>query len=105
MDKKGTMSFDAPNDPLDPVFITKKGPMEKSAARREDSDDSDGDEMMRGSSLALRTKSNSRMVEKIPGDKRVSMHSTQLKRALIELFQRKDEYRLNEMVDILDHPV
>ena len=35
----------------------------------------------------------------------MSMHSTQLKRALVELFQRKQEYRLNEMVDLLDHPV
>ena len=77
MDKQGTLSFDAPNDPLDPVFITKSGNNDKAAARREDSDDSSGDEVKRSSSLALRTKSTtSRMAEKLPGDKRVSMHST-----------------------------
>ena len=32
------------------------------------------------------------------------MHSTELKRALIGLFQRQNEYRLKELVDILDHP-
>ena len=33
------------------------------------------------------------------------MHSTELKKNLISLFQRQEEYRLNELVDILDHPV
>ena len=40
-----------------------------------------------------------------PGAKRVSMHSTELKRNLISLFEQRDTFRLQELVDILNHPV
>ena len=33
------------------------------------------------------------------------MHSSELKRALIEMFQQKTEYTLNNLVEYLDHPV
>ena len=42
-DKQGTLSFDAPNDPLDPVFIHKSGQQHQSRDQQRllDSDDSD----------------------------------------------------------------
>ena len=109
LDKQSTKSFDAPNDPLDPVFITKNGQKESTAASKRSAfdnsdDDSNDEEVMRRSSLTLR-RASSKAAPKQQGDKRVSMHSSDLKRALIEMFQRRSEYRLNEMVEYLDHPV
>ena len=40
-----------------------------------------------------------------PGAKRVSMHSTELKKNLINLFEQRDTFRLQELVEILNHPV
>ena len=33
------------------------------------------------------------------------MHSTELKRQLINLFQQQEAFKLNELVDLLNHPV
>ena len=54
---------------------------------------------------APRARKASSMLMKQPGDKRVSMHSTELKRALISLFQKSAEHKLQTLVDTLDHPV
>jgi hypothetical protein len=36
---------------------------------------------------------------------RVSLSKKQLNANLLELFSKKEEYKLNELVDILNHPV
>ena len=33
------------------------------------------------------------------------MHSTELKRQLLNLFQQQETFKLNELVDLLNHPV
>ena len=33
------------------------------------------------------------------------MHSTELKRQLLNLFQQQEAFKLNELVDLLNHPV
>ena len=98
-DKQMTQMFNAPNDPVNPVFINKLGPNKKQGAMSFESSDDSDDQM---SQLNKRTASQ---LQKMPGEKRVSMHSSQLRKALIDLFQQRDEFRLNEMVDMLDHPV
>lgn len=121
LDKQSTKSYDAPDNPLDPVFISKKGPKEQmasaSSARKRggadmddlsdyESGDEDSDRMRMSSSLTLRKASGRAAGEKRQtSDKRISMPTEQLKRELIMMFQDKSEYRLNEMVEVLNHPV
>lgn len=71
LDKQGTIAFEAPTDPLNPVFISSKGP--GAAMQADDSDDSDSDRERR---LVTRKSAISTVPAKQPGEKRVSMHSS-----------------------------
>ena len=40
-----------------------------------------------------------------PGAKKISMHTAELRMMLFTLFQQRDTYKLNELSNILNHPV
>ena len=98
MDKSGIKLFEAPQDPLDPVFL-KKNHDEREVVMNSDSDSEDE----RNKQPQFHGVKNHGPKE--PGAKRVSMHSTELKRQLINLFSQKESFKLNELVDLLNHPI
>ena len=95
MDKSGIKLFEAPTDPLDPVFLKKYDEREVQM-----NSDSDSDCEMKPQFTGVKNYG-----PKEPGAKRVSMHSSELKKQLINLFTQQDQFKLNEIVDLLNHPV
>ncbi len=89
------MEFEAPPiDQQEPLYMS---------LHKGDISDASSEEEGRPSNVKKISKSYA--ISKQPGDKKVSMHSSQLKRALFSLFQARDEFKINELSNLLQHPV
>ena len=96
LERKAVMEIEAP--PLDqqaPIYIALNKNGQKQMAQSDSSDDDDG----------VKKIAKHFGQHREPGSKKVSLTSGELRGMLFSLFNKRQTYKLNELSNILNHPV